>query len=88
MRLICRYVCVDDPVPEGWTLHKLYGHHGANGYGVITMADNREKDDFYPTPPEATKAMMARCPWLKFPEGERVCHMGASVWRRSYVRSF
>ena len=68
MKLTCRYVSVDDPVPEGWTLHKLYGHHGANGYGVITMADNREKDDFYPTPPEATKAMMARCPWLKFPE--------------------
>ena len=34
------------------------------------MADNREKDDFYPTPPEATKAMMARCPWLKFPKRE------------------
>tara|TARA_B100001057_G_scaffold127157_3_gene126139 strand:- start:3318 stop:4007 length:690 start_codon:yes stop_codon:yes gene_type:complete len=76
VRLICRYVCVDDPVPEGWTLHKLYGHHGANGYGVITMADNREKDDFYPTPPEATKAMMARCPWLKFPEEGN----GYAIW--------
>ena len=26
--------------------------------------DRREKDDYYPTPPEATKAMMGRCPWL------------------------
>lgn len=65
MKLICRYAHEDAPVPEGWEFRKLGGHHGANGYGVLTMADNREKDDFYPTPPYATQALMNHCPWFE-----------------------
>ena len=69
-KLICRYSHEDAPVPDGWEFRKLHGHHGANGYGVLVMPDNREKDDYYPTPPEATKAMMGRCPWLVYGDKE------------------
>ena len=52
--IICRYTHKDNPVPTGWKFTLLDGHHGWNGYGVLT----RQKDDFYPTPTEAVEALI------------------------------
>tara|TARA_R100001510_G_scaffold18593_1_gene16092 strand:- start:759 stop:1406 length:648 start_codon:yes stop_codon:yes gene_type:complete len=52
--IICRYTHKDNPIPNGWEFTLLHGHHGRSGYGVLT----RQKDDFYPTPPEAVEALI------------------------------
>lgn len=44
--------------------------------GVATDPENREKDDFYPTPPEATKALLAREKFIG-PVWEPACGDGA-----------
>ncbi len=52
--ITCRYSHKDQPVPDGWEFNLCGGHHGANGYGILT----RQKDDFYPTPREAVDALL------------------------------
>jgi hypothetical protein len=52
--ILCRYTHKDNPIPDGWEFTLLHGHHGNNGYGVLT----RQKDDFYPTPREAVEALI------------------------------
>lgn len=52
--IIARYAHEEDEHPDGWVFHLCGGHHGANGYGILT----RQKDDFYPTPPEAVQALL------------------------------
>lgn len=34
--ILCRYTHKDNPVPTGWKFTLLHGHHGYNGYGVLT----------------------------------------------------
>ena len=68
MQGIFRYAHESEKVPKGFRFVKCGAHHGRNGYGMLVkefdMADNREKDDFYPTPPYATEALMNHCTWL------------------------
>lgn len=52
--IIARYAHKEDEHPDGWDFTLCGGHHGFNGYGILT----RQKDDFYPTPPEAVEALI------------------------------
>lgn len=53
--IVCRYAHKDQPVPDGWQFRLCGGHHGRSGYGILM----RQKDDFYPTPPEAVQALLS-----------------------------
>jgi len=57
-----RYSHKDNQIPDGWVYTHCLGHHGAEGYGILSK-ENRQKDDYYPTPPEATEALLSKVPF-------------------------